>query len=98
MLLFLFLQFVRWQNSKRLIFGSLVCLSYDNFESFLFATVSDRDPKYLEKGQVQITFTEESRVKLARIQVRQKDTRNNITCHIYFCIYIHTHTGLVSVI
>lgn len=73
-LLFVFLQFVRWQNSKRLLFGSLVCLSSDNFESFLFATVSDRDPKDLQKGQVQITFTEESRLKLARMQVRQKDS------------------------
>ncbi len=65
------LQFVRWQNSKRLINGSLVCLSCDNFESFLFATVTDRDPKDLQKGQVQISFTEESRYKLARIEVRR---------------------------
>lgn len=62
---------MRWENSKRLIYGSLVCLSCDNFETFMFATVSDRDPKYLEKGQVQITFTEESRYKLARFQVGQ---------------------------
>lgn len=62
-------QFVRWQNSKRLLYGSLVCLSSDNFESFLFATVSDRDPEHLQEGQVQITFTEESRLKLARIEV-----------------------------
>ncbi|XP_063329532.1 NFX1-type zinc finger-containing protein 1 [Pelmatolapia mariae] len=62
------LKFVRWQNSKRLLYGSLVCLSCDNFESFLFATVSDRDPEHLQKGQVQITFTEESRLKLARIE------------------------------
>ncbi|XP_030275595.1 NFX1-type zinc finger-containing protein 1 isoform X4 [Sparus aurata] len=65
------LQFVRWQNSKRLIFGSLVCLSCDNFQSFLLATVSDRDPNELERGQVQITFTEESRHKLARIEKNQ---------------------------
>ncbi|XP_004547697.3 NFX1-type zinc finger-containing protein 1 [Maylandia zebra] len=62
------LKFVRWQNSKRLLYGSLVCLSSDNFESFLFATVSDRDPEHLQEGQVQITFTEESRLKLARIE------------------------------
>lgn len=60
---------MRWQNSKRLIFGSLVCLSCDNFESFLFATVSDRDPKELQKGRVEIIFTEESRSVLATIQV-----------------------------
>lgn len=60
---------MRWQNSKRLLYGSLVLLSCDNFASFLFATVSDRDPDDLQKGQVQITFDEESRIKLARIQV-----------------------------
>jgi hypothetical protein len=34
---------VRWENSKRLIFGSLLCLSKDNFETFLLATVENRD-------------------------------------------------------
>ena len=34
---------VRWENSKRLIFGSLMCLSKDNFESVLFATVANRE-------------------------------------------------------
>ncbi|XP_024125640.1 NFX1-type zinc finger-containing protein 1 isoform X2 [Oryzias melastigma] len=65
------LKFVRWQNSKRLLYGSLVCLSCNNFESFLYATVSDRDPKNLQKGQVQIIFTEDSRYKLARIPTDQ---------------------------
>lgn len=65
------LKSVPWQNSKRLLNGSLVCLSCDHFESFLFATVSDRDLKDLTKGQVQIMFTEESRLKLADIQKDQ---------------------------
>ena len=34
---------VQWENSKRLIFGSLLCLSKDNFESFAFATVANRE-------------------------------------------------------
>lgn len=33
---------VQWENSKRLIFGSLLCLSKDNFDSLSFATVADR--------------------------------------------------------
>ena len=37
------LRHVRWENSKRLIFGSLMCLSKDNFDSFLFATVANRE-------------------------------------------------------
>lgn len=40
---------VRWENSKRLIFGSLLCLSKDNFETFIFATVEERDLKELKE-------------------------------------------------
>nr|XP_061814239.1 NFX1-type zinc finger-containing protein 1-like [Nerophis lumbriciformis] len=65
------LKFVRWENSKRLLFGSLVCLSSDNFASFLYATVADRNPKDLTKGKVTIMFTEDSRSKLARMEDEQ---------------------------
>ena len=37
------LRHVSWENSKRLIFGSLICLSKDNFNSFVLATVADRE-------------------------------------------------------
>ena len=40
---------VRWENSKRLIFGSLMCLSKDKFESFVFATIANRDAKELKQ-------------------------------------------------
>ena len=40
---------IRWENSKRLIFGSLLCLSKDNFESFVLATVENRDVKTLKE-------------------------------------------------
>ncbi|KAM3621818.1 uncharacterized protein V6R79_016437 [Siganus canaliculatus] len=86
------LQFVRWENSKRLIYGSLVCLSCDNFESFLFATVSDRDPKFLQKGLVQISFTEESRLKLAQIPKGQLFLMVETTA--YFEAYRHVLEGL----
>uniref|UniRef100_A0A665VRZ3 Zinc finger, NFX1-type containing 1 n=1 Tax=Echeneis naucrates TaxID=173247 RepID=A0A665VRZ3_ECHNA len=86
------LRFVRWENSKRLIYGSLVCLSCDNFESFLFATVSDRDPKYLKKGCVQITFTTESRYKLARFQKDQSFLMVESTA--YFEAYRYVLEGL----
>lgn len=66
-----FQQSVRWQNSKRLLYGSLVCLSCDNFQSLLFATVSEREPKDIIKGRIQVVFTEESRLNLPESQVRQ---------------------------
>ena len=45
---------VRWENSKRLIYGSLMCLSKDKFESFVFATVANRDIKELKQVSNQI--------------------------------------------
>ncbi|XP_021348884.1 NFX1-type zinc finger-containing protein 1-like [Mizuhopecten yessoensis] len=50
------MQYVNWESSKRLIFGSLVCLSNDNFKTLLFATVAERDAKNLEEGILDIKF------------------------------------------
>ena len=52
----------RWAKSKRLLFGSFLCLSKDNFKTMLFATVSNRDEKKLRKGRVDIRFIEEQDV------------------------------------
>ncbi|XP_046560622.1 NFX1-type zinc finger-containing protein 1-like [Haliotis rubra] len=52
------LQRVRWENSKRLIYGSLLCLSKDNFKTLLFATITERDPKLLREGCVDVLFEE----------------------------------------
>ncbi|XP_072540909.1 NFX1-type zinc finger-containing protein 1 [Salminus brasiliensis] len=86
------LEFVRWENSKRLLYGSLVCLSLDNFETFLFATVSDRDPKLLRKGQVQLSFSKDSRAELARIQTSQSFLMVETTA--YFEAYRYVLEGL----
>ena len=48
---------VRWENSKRLIFGSLLCLSKDNFKSFTFATVANRELSDIRKVRVLVTET-----------------------------------------
>ncbi|CAB4012131.1 NFX1-type zinc finger-containing 1-like, partial [Paramuricea clavata] len=50
------LKSVKWENSKRLIFGSLLCLSKDHFQTFIFATVGDRDPKELAHGKLTVQF------------------------------------------
>uniref|UniRef100_A0A8C1MGC4 Zinc finger, NFX1-type containing 1 n=1 Tax=Cyprinus carpio TaxID=7962 RepID=A0A8C1MGC4_CYPCA len=86
------LQFVRWENSKRLIYGSLVCLSMDNFETFLFATVADRDPTLLRKGQVHLCFSSESRATLARIQ--PSDSFLMVETTAYFEAYRYVLEGL----
>lgn len=41
---------------KRFMFGSLLCLTEDNFKSCFFATVVERSNKLLSKGKVRILF------------------------------------------
>ena len=58
-------QFFRcnWEHSKRLIFGSLLCLSPDNFyHKVLFATVTNRDPRDLARGMVEVMFQDGAEV------------------------------------
>ncbi|CAL1544821.1 unnamed protein product, partial [Lymnaea stagnalis] len=45
---------VKWEFSKRLIFGSLLCLSKDNFETVIFATVAHREVGQLAKGNITV--------------------------------------------
>lgn len=51
-----FLRKVNWEYTKRLINGSLLCLSTDKFESMAFATVAQRETKMLQKGIVTVKF------------------------------------------
>jgi len=55
---------VRWESSKRLIFGSLVGLSKDDFTTIVFGTVADRQPEELEKGVVDLFFEDQSSYSL----------------------------------
>nr|XP_055068724.1 NFX1-type zinc finger-containing protein 1 isoform X2 [Misgurnus anguillicaudatus] len=86
------LQFVRWENSKRLLYGSLVCLSMDNFESFLFAIVNDRDPKLLKEGKVDLCFSSESRIALAKVEPSHSFLMVETTA--YFEAYRYVLEGL----
>ncbi|KAK2142648.1 hypothetical protein LSH36_929g00011, partial [Paralvinella palmiformis] len=45
---------IKWEFSKRLIYGSLVCLSSDDFTTFMIGTVEERDNKLLKEGMVDI--------------------------------------------
>ncbi|XP_072165890.1 NFX1-type zinc finger-containing protein 1-like [Diadema setosum] len=50
---------VRWETAKRLMFGSLVLLSSDDFQTFFFATVANGDVKELEAGLVAIRLVDQ---------------------------------------
>ena len=47
---------MNWTSSRRLIFGSLVCLSCDNFETVHYATISERNATDLSEGCVEVHF------------------------------------------
>ena len=76
---------VQWENSKRLIFGSLLCLSKDNFENFVFATVAERNVKEVVK--VSSKFTSK--------QLRSLEETNYI-CFSRNCQYIQIEDLIVS--
>ncbi|XP_071505637.1 NFX1-type zinc finger-containing protein 1-like [Diadema antillarum] len=50
---------VTWKSSKRLMYGSLVILSNDNFATFLFATVANTDIEGLEAGRVAVHLVDQ---------------------------------------
>ena len=41
---------IKWNRSKKLQYGSLVCLSTDNFRTLLYATIVERDAEDLNNG------------------------------------------------
>ena len=55
---------LKWKHSKRLIYGSLVCLSADNFRSVIFGIVCERDN--LNNGKV-IIQVEQSEINPSEI-------------------------------
>ncbi|XP_078092539.1 NFX1-type zinc finger-containing protein 1 isoform X1 [Mustelus asterias] len=89
------LKFVRWQNSKRLLYGSLVCISKDNFETLLFATVSNRDPVELKEGIVHLSFNVRSRHLLAELE--PSDCFLMVETTAYFEAYRHVLEGLQEI-
>ncbi|XP_043920598.1 NFX1-type zinc finger-containing protein 1-like [Protopterus annectens] len=86
------LKHVRWENSKRLLFGALVCLSSDCFETMIFATVADRNVEELKVGIITVNFTEESRLKLA--EQGTDHTFLMVETTAYFEAYRHVLEGL----
>ncbi|KAM6113051.1 LOW QUALITY PROTEIN: NFX1-type zinc finger-containing protein 1-like [Pterocles gutturalis] len=89
------LKFVRWQNSKRLLYGSLICMSKDHFETCLFATVSNRDNADLAHGIVQLCFNAESQALLAEVQ--PSDSFLMVETTAYFDAYRHVLEGLQEI-
>ena len=87
-------QRTNWEHSRRLIFGSLLCLSNQNFrkESIVFATVVKRDAKQLEEGRLIVKF--EGNVSGFHIDPNEEYTMVESTA--YFEAYRHVLLALQS--
>nr|XP_006812408.1 PREDICTED: NFX1-type zinc finger-containing protein 1-like [Saccoglossus kowalevskii] len=84
------LKHVRWQSSKRLIYGSLLCLSKDDFNTLIFATVANRDAKDLEQGYLEVRFEDSTQVST----ILPKDEFILAETSAYFEAYRHVLHGL----
>ena len=47
---------VNWDRTKRLKYGTLLCLSADDFNTLVFATVENPDSKELKEGLLEVRF------------------------------------------
>lgn len=84
----------RWQSSKRLIHGSLVCLSKDDFDTSFYAVVSKREVEDLEKGLIQIRF-ENCTEEVLNLSPEEELIMAETTA--YFEAYRHVLEGLQEV-
>ncbi|CAH2096340.1 unnamed protein product [Euphydryas editha] len=75
---------INWSHSKRFIFGSLVLFTKDNCNSFLVATIIDRDVKALNDGKIPVSLMDNEVDDLFL-----KDTYTMIESEVYFEPYYH---------
>jgi hypothetical protein len=83
---------MNWEHSKRLIFGSLLCLSDDSFYTIFLATVVKRDPKLLKDGLVTVRFETDALEEVLQIDPSRRFTMVESTA--YFEAYRHILEGL----
>ena len=83
-----------WKYTRRLIFGSLVCLSKDDFKTMIFATITNRNPEDLHEGLLDIRFTE--RVH-AQKYCRNNDSMVMVETPSYFEAYKHVLDGMKEI-
>ena len=87
---------VKWERSKRLKFGSLLCLSSDDFNTLVFASVENRDPEGLGDGQLEVRFENTEAAEVNRF-IESKETFVMVESDAYFESYRHVLKGLQEI-
>lgn len=72
----------KYEESKKFMFGSLVCFTRDNFQSILFGRIADRKMEYLKNGQFVVGFNNKT-------EVLYNTDYTMVECSIYFEPYYH---------
>ncbi|XP_044270386.1 NFX1-type zinc finger-containing protein 1-like [Tribolium madens] len=72
----------RLEDSKKFMFGSLLCFTSDNFKSLFFGKIAQKDVKDLEKGELIVGFDQ-------NVLVDYKADYLMIECGVYFEPYFH---------
>ncbi|KAJ6649215.1 NFX1-type zinc finger-containing protein 1 [Pseudolycoriella hygida] len=79
---------VKWETSKRLLTGSLLLLTSDNFKKIFFATVGQRDDKKLPQGLIDIVWEGDRPLTYENVKFLM------IESEVYFESYRHTLKAL----
>jgi len=83
---------VVWERSKRLNFGSLVCLSSDQFKTILVATVAEREVASIRQGEIHLLFQNED--SMQQVDLRAETSYEMIESPAYFEAYKPVLEGL----
>ena len=85
---------VDWAHTKRLIYGSMICLSKDGFQTVSFATVHERDAKVLAtRGEVLLRFENIHGLP----DTSREETYVMVETTAYYEAYRHILQGLQSI-
>ena len=87
---------VKWEKTKRLKFGSLLCLSADDFYELLFGTVENREPSDLRRGELEVRF---EGVQLENVNqcIQDKEKFDMVESPAFFEAYRHVLEGLQEI-
>lgn len=87
---------VKWEKSKQLKFGSLLCLSADDFYNLVFATVENRNPGDLRCGELEVRFEGVQLEKLNEF-IKENKKFDMVESPAFFETYRHVLEGLQKI-
>jgi hypothetical protein len=81
---------IRWENTKRFMYGALLCFSRDHFRTVVLATVTDRNVELLKTGLVNVELCGDTKISECLFGQRFIMAESEV----YFEPYFHVLKGL----